>query len=86
MERETGFEPATPTLARSCSTTELFPRPPARLRNGRFYHVPLGAARHGWISRKAAAASSGGTGLMKKPLPHSKPATRVSFGMISRCQ
>src|SRR5205809_4063645 len=25
MERETGFEPATPTLARSCSTTELFP-------------------------------------------------------------
>ncbi len=23
---------------------------------------------------------------MKKPLPHSKPATRVSFGMISRCQ
>src|SRR5262245_44883873 len=27
MERETGFEPATPTLARLCSTTELFPRP-----------------------------------------------------------
>ena len=26
FERETGFEPATPTLARSCSTTELFPR------------------------------------------------------------
>src|SRR3989338_8254958 len=26
MERETGFEPATPTLARLCSTTELFPR------------------------------------------------------------
>ncbi len=26
MERETGIEPATPTLARSCSTTELFPR------------------------------------------------------------
>src|SRR5213594_682682 len=25
VERETGFEPATPTLARSCSTTELFP-------------------------------------------------------------
>ena len=25
LERETGFEPATPTLARSCSTTELFP-------------------------------------------------------------
>ena len=28
MERETGFEPATSTLARSHSTTELFP--PAR--------------------------------------------------------
>src|ERR1041385_3931013 len=26
MERETGFEPATPTLARLCSTTELFPQ------------------------------------------------------------
>ena len=25
MERETGFEPATPTLARSYSTTELLP-------------------------------------------------------------
>ena len=25
MERETGFEPATPTLATLCSTTELFP-------------------------------------------------------------
>src|SRR5436853_6088273 len=31
LERETGFEPATPTLARSCSTTELFPRTSARL-------------------------------------------------------
>ena len=33
MERETGFEPATSTLARSHSTTELFPptrcRPPS---------------------------------------------------------
>ena len=26
MERETGVEPATPTLARWCSTTELFPQ------------------------------------------------------------
>jgi hypothetical protein len=25
-KRKTGFEPATPTLARWCSTTELFPR------------------------------------------------------------
>src|SRR5712691_11751671 len=37
-------------------------------------------------SRSAVAASSGGTGLMKKPLPHSNPATRVSLGMTSRCQ
>ena len=29
MERETGFEPATSTLARSHSTTELFPLPGA---------------------------------------------------------
>src|SRR5256712_11641280 len=35
---------------------------------------------------RASAASSGGTGLMKKPLPHSNPATLVSFGMTSRCQ
>lgn len=26
LERETGFEPATPAMARQCSTTELFPR------------------------------------------------------------
>ena len=30
MERETGFEPATSTLARSHSTTELFPPAPNR--------------------------------------------------------
>src|SRR5215510_13623108 len=75
MERETGFEPATPTLARSCSTTELFPR-----HSGRCYHDQLVPAR------RASAAASGGTGLMKKPLPHSNPATRVSFGITSRCQ
>src|SRR5262249_4892065 len=33
MERETGFEPATPTLARLCSTTELFPQPAAGLQS-----------------------------------------------------
>ena len=37
-------------------------------------------------SRKKRAASSGGVGLMKKPEPHSKPATFVSLGMISMCQ
>ena len=62
LERETGFEPATPTLARSCSTTELFPRSSGV----ELYHAPQGAA-----ARRASAASSGGAGLMKKPLPHS---------------
>ena len=30
LERETGFEPATSTLARSHSTTELFPPEPSK--------------------------------------------------------
>lgn len=34
MERETGFEPATSTLARSHSTTELFPLAPCQLGQG----------------------------------------------------
>ena len=34
----------------------------------------------------ALAAFSGGIGLMLYPEPHSKPATRVNVGMISRCQ
>jgi hypothetical protein len=34
MERETGFEPATSTLARSHSTTELFPLTGLRLLTG----------------------------------------------------
>jgi hypothetical protein len=40
MERETGFEPATSTLARSHSTTELFPL-------ARTSTVP-----HGWVGIK----------------------------------
>jgi hypothetical protein len=70
LERETGFEPATPTLARSCSTTELFPHASAEL----YHAVPRSFRRFSPsqpASRSAAAASSGGTGLMKKPLPHS---------------
>ena len=35
MERETGFEPATSTLARSHSTTELFPLAPKGYRTTR---------------------------------------------------
>src|SRR5439155_1095492 len=56
------IEAATPPLARSCSTTELFPRSSGV----ELYHAPQGAA-----ARRASAASSGGAGLMKKPLPHS---------------
>ncbi len=37
MERKTGFEPATPSLARRCSTTEPLPLS--------FYHYTRGAAR-----------------------------------------
>ncbi len=42
LERETGFEPATSTLARSHSTTELFPLEPSK------YHTAgVGFKRHG---------------------------------------
>src|SRR5881409_1586023 len=51
LERETGFEPATSTLARSHSTTELFPPEPST------YH-------HNRTERKTLAASSGDVGLM----------------------
>jgi hypothetical protein len=41
LERAKGFEPSTPTLARSCSTTELHPHPGAwrrsRAGNGQSY-------------------------------------------------
>src|SRR5262249_27615283 len=35
LERAKGFEPSTPTLARSCSTPELHPRPKSGRANGR---------------------------------------------------
>jgi hypothetical protein len=44
-----------------------------------------GAAAIQW-SRKRAAASSGASGLMWHPEPHSKPADRVNRGKISICQ
>ena len=65
MERETGFEPATSTLARSHSTTELFP-----LAEPLKYHTPRsGSSRHyrktlQRASRSTSAASSGDVGLM----------------------
>jgi hypothetical protein len=51
MERETGFEPATSTLARSHSTTELFPPESSTYHQSR-------------TERKTSAASSGAVGLM----------------------
>src|SRR5215470_3468139 len=88
MERETGFEPATPTLARLCSTTELFPRNQSSKRPSR--SVTKGAGRCQLAPptspRRNCAATSGGVGLMKHPVPHSNPAMGVSLGMISRCQ
>jgi hypothetical protein len=71
LERETGFEPATPTLARSCSTTELFPQASAELYHGAPDAPGAKPTVQSVPSRRAAAASSGGVGLMKKPLPHS---------------
>ena len=80
LERETGFEPATSTLARSHSTTELLPHPllPHPIRD--FTALPAQgsiaiAARperptpvqpvdSKGTSRKNLAASSGGVGLM----------------------
>jgi hypothetical protein len=49
-----------------------------RLAAPRLYAIPA--------SRKNFAASSGGVGLIWNPVAHSKPATRVSLGMISMCQ
>ena len=59
MERETGFEPATSTLARSHSTTELFPlgTAPARAGGGEKYQCPPGPSRPG--PRKTGARGSG---------------------------
>src|SRR6516225_9458704 len=51
LERETGFEPATSTLARSHSTTELFPLEPSTYHQSR-------------TERNTRAASSGAVGLM----------------------
>ena len=58
LERETGFEPATSTLARSHSTTELFP--PERPK----YHTAGSAFNYRRTARSTLVASSGGVGLM----------------------
>src|SRR4026207_1175414 len=89
LERETGFEPATSTLARSHSTTELFPL----ARTLTVPHGPVGFNRHGpdrpphtFTSPSTRAPSSGDVGLMENPFPHSNPAAVVSRGINSRCQ
>ncbi len=62
MERETGFEPATSTLARSHSTTELFP-----LGETLNYHeapLRLKPPAYSATFRSTSVASSGAVGLM----------------------
>src|SRR5258708_14291946 len=73
LERETGFEPATSTLARSHSTTELFPLEPSK------HH-------HSRTERKPFAASPGGVGLIYNRVPHSNPAPRANFAIASPSQ
>jgi hypothetical protein len=55
LERETGFEPATSTLARSHSTTELFPPEPPK------YHTAAIAFKHATNSRGSAQIERLGT-------------------------
>jgi hypothetical protein len=71
LERETGFEPATSTLARSHSTTELFPLEPPKYHTAGvgFKRVAgtdgrLKPSRYRRTARSTLAASSGGVGLM----------------------
>ena len=100
MERETGFEPATSTLARSHSTTELFPlatnpNGTTPLQNqatpGHAQRLQL-RARGGlktavyMASRKTFAAVSGSVGLRWNPVAHSNAPNRVTLGRISMCQ
>src|SRR4029453_7961914 len=63
LERETGFEPATPTLARLCSTPELFPPSsgvesyrPARVESNRERRRRLERAAHQLAAPRPAVA------------------------------
>src|ERR1700756_5096637 len=69
-ERETGFEPATPTLARSCSTTELFPQT-----SGRIVPRPLGPRRRRSARR---LAHRGGRGLRRDGVDEEAAAPLVA--------
>src|SRR4051794_21093214 len=81
LERETGFEPATSTLARSHSTTELFPLT-------RTLTVPHGRARvqptSGFLRARATGAGLSNAGCT----PAAAPACSVFFkiSIRSRCR
>src|SRR5439155_23347213 len=62
LERETGFEPATSTLARSHSTTELFP-PATTTDHIRWAGESRPCSGQVLTSRNTWAASSGEVGL-----------------------
>jgi hypothetical protein len=61
MERAKGFEPSTPTLARSCSTPELHPHPKNQRLGGRW-------ARHLCQNASGIATIAGGGSATRKSL------------------
>ena len=96
MERETGFEPATSTLARSHSTTELFP--PAQLQKIAYHAGAVPSKRaerrlHRYELTRASPALAKGVGHnleFRPPIPHHHPddikaardATQTAAGQI----
>ena len=81
MERETGFEPATSTLARSHSTTELFPL-------ARTLTVPHGRARVQPTSGFLRAGGAGAGAATAGWAPAAAPACSAFFKVWirSRCR
>ena len=66
MERKTGFEPATPSLARRCSTTEPLPPPSANyIFPEPFFNLPLTMQ----ILRLRLDSNQRYFGKRKKPVP-----------------
>ena len=68
LERETGFEPATSTLARSHSTTELFPPEPPK------YHTAGLAFKHGHGAAPNGAAKRRPTRWRPRNGRHAAPS------------
>src|ERR1700752_3576741 len=92
LERETGFEPATSTLARSHSTTELFPLgPTAATAEPRSYRNHPGEVKpacgkafgspHRPTSTRTSTYSGGGTGSRSTTVI---PFTRSGGGNVKR--